>query len=90
MQAGSELSDRLGRAPVLDEPRPRDGYVRRRWAGKGTEPELTAQALRMGKSGRLESQDEREMTVMEKPTLARRDLGEVRPESVVPSPPTSA
>jgi hypothetical protein len=65
MQAGSALSDRLGRAPVLDEPRPRDGHVRRKWAGEGTAPGLTAQALRMGKSGRTESQGQREVTEME-------------------------
>jgi hypothetical protein len=35
------------------------------WAGKATALEHTAQALRMGKSGRTESQGEREMTEME-------------------------
>jgi hypothetical protein len=64
MQAGSALSDRLGRAPVLDEPRPRDGNVRRRWAGKATTPEPPAQALRMEKSGRTENRDQWEVTVI--------------------------
>ena len=57
------MSDRLGRAPALDKPSPGDGHVRRRWAGKATMPELTAQALRLKKSGRTESQNQREVTM---------------------------
>ena len=59
------MSDRLGRTRLTDEPRPRDGHVRRRWAGKAKAPDQPAQALKMEKSGRTKNQDKREMTEME-------------------------
>ena len=49
-------------------------------------PESPAQALRMEKSGRAENQDQREVTEMELPTLARRDFGEVIPEADLAEP----
>ena len=53
---------------------------------EATAPKLPALALRMEKSGRTESHELRGVTEKKKPTLARRDLGEVMPEENLAEP----
>ena len=87
MQAGSELSDRLGRAPALDEPSPRDGHVRRRWAGKAKMPDQPAQALQLGKSGKAgEARSDKGEAGEGMNHDSARDLREVIPEENLAEP----